>query len=50
MMRHYGAVKHAAMTYNNAELKGENGVSQEFFDRAITGLGNWVNALKTDDV
>lgn len=50
MMRHYGAVKHAALTYKNAELLGEKGVSQAFLDRAIPGLTNWVNALKANDV
>ena len=50
MMRHYGAVKHAALTYKNAELLGENGVSPEFLERAIPGLTNWVKALNANDV
>jgi hypothetical protein len=31
-MKHYGAVKHAALTYKNEELLGEKGVSQEFLE------------------
>ena len=50
MMRHYGAVKHAALTHKNAELLGENGVSPEFLERAIPGLTNWVKALNANDV
>ena len=50
MMRHYGAVKHAALTYKNEELLGENGISQDFLDMVIPGLSNWISALSTNNV
>jgi len=47
---HYAAVKHKALYEKSEELLGENGVSKEFLDNVVKGLGNWVSAAEDHQI
>lgn len=42
LQRHYGLIRHTAVTSKKAELLGPGGMSQEFYDKAIAGLDVWI--------
>ena len=48
LQRHYGMVKYSALVIKKDELMGEEGITQEFYDKQVNGLGKWIDAGEKD--